>query len=323
MPGPFLSCGLLLTFGFLQSIQAQEPSGKPAAPTPKVIQAPFPLPKNSSVREPAEKPLPPPETVADLPALAASIAAHTVSADCQPKSCTVLVTDFIFPDGSTSVYGMRLAETLSHELTSKEYNLRVIDRSLLKNFLSKERVPAEADNRGVVNWISDALDARFVVFGTTERVANGFVRLSSQLVDTDSKDWRLYTGTVNLGPLNSGEGLEPVDPFGPLPEITTSSSGETVVRMGSNGTTMPSCTYMPNPRYSEGARKLKLSGTVTAEAVVNSEGKLENIRIVRGMPGGLNEIVVATMRTWRCHPALKDGKPVPVVVPFATTFRLY
>jgi TonB family protein len=323
MPVSFVSCGLLLTLGFLQVTQAQEPSGKPEAPTPKAIQAPIPLPKNSPASGPSEKPAPLPETVADLPALAASIAAHTVPADCKPKSCTVLVTDFIFPDGNTSVYGMRLADTLSQGLTSKEYNLRVIDRSLLQNFLAKERVPAEPAHRAVINWISDALDARFVVFGTTERIDNGFVRLSSQLIDTDSKDWRVYTAIVNLGPLNSGENLEPVDPFGPLPEITTSFSGETVERMGVNGTTIPSCTYMPNPIYSDGARKLKLNGTVTAEAVINSEGKLESIRIVRGMPGGLNETTIAAMRTWRCHPVLKDGKPVPVLVPFTTTFRLY
>jgi TonB family protein len=300
MRGPFLSCSFLLTLGFLQVTQAQEPSGKPEAPTPKAIQ-----------------------TVADLPALAASIAAQTVTANCKLKSCAVLVTDFIFPDGKTSVYAMRLADTLSRELTRKEYKLRVIDRSLLQNFLAKERVPAEPDHRAVINWISDALDARFVVFGTTERVDNGFVRLSSQLVDTGSKDWRGYTAIVNLGPLNSGESLEPVDPFGPLPEIATSLSGETVERAGVNGTTRPSCTYMPSPPYSDGARKLRLNGTVTAEAVINSKGNLENIRIVRGMPGGLNETTIATMRTWRCHPALKDGKPVPVLVQFTTSFRLY
>jgi len=323
MPRPFLSCSLLLILGFVQVTQAQEPSSKPEVPTPKVIQTPAPLPKNSSVREPSEKPTPPPETVADLSALAASIAAHTLAADCKPESCTVLVTDFTFPDGNTSAYGMRLADALSHELTSKEYNLRVIDRSLLQNFLAKERVPAEPDHRSVINWISDALDAKYLVFGKTERVDNGLVRLSSQLVDTDRKDWRVYTAIVILGPLRSGESLEPIDPFGPLPEITTSFSGQTIERVGVNGTTMPSCTYIPNPPYSDGARKLKLSGTVTAEAVVNSEGTLEDIRIVRGMPGGLNETVIATMRTWRCHPALKDGKPVPVIVPFTTTFRLY
>jgi len=324
MLGPFLRCGgLLLTLGFLQVTQAQEPSDKPEVPTPKVIQTPIPLPKNSTAREPSVKPTPLPETVADLSALAARIAAHTVAADCKPDSCTILVTDFTFPDGNASVYGMRLADTLSHELTSKEYNLRVIDRSLLHGFLAKERVPAEPDHRSVINWISDALDARFVVFGRTERADNDMVRVSSQLVDTDRKDWRIYTAIVNLGPLNTGENLEPVDPVGPLPEITTSFSGQTIERVGVNGTTMPHCTYMPNPPYSEGARKLKLSGTVTAEAVVNSEGKLENMRIVRGMPGGLNETVIATMRTWRCQPALKDGKAVPVLLPFTIDFRLY
>lgn len=323
MPKPFLSCGFLLTLGFLQVTQAQEPSGKPEAPTPKVIQVPSPLSKDASAREPSGKPVPLPETVADMPALAASIAAHTVAADCKSKNCSVLVTDFILPDGNTSSYGIRLADALSRELASDEYKLQVIDRSQLQKFLAKERVPPEPDHRAVVSWISEALDARFVVFATTERAENGFVRLSSQLVDTHSKDWRIYAALVNLGPLNSGESLEPVDPCGPLPEITTSFSGQTIERVGDNGTTVPSCTYMPNPPYTEGARKLKLSGTVTAEAVINSEGKLENIRIVRGMPGGLNERVISTIGTWRCHPALKDGKPVPVLVPFTVNFRLY
>jgi len=308
---------------FIQIAAAQEPSGKPEAPTPKVIQAPIPLPRSSPARGLSEKLALLPEMVADLPALAASIAAHTITADCKPKNCTVLVTDFAFPDGNTSEYGTRLSDTLSRELTSKEYKLRVIDRSLLHNFLAKERVPAEPDHRAVIHWISDEFDARFMVFGKTERLENGFVRLSSQLVDTDSKEWREYSATVYLVPMTSGASLEPVDPFGPLPEIRTSISGETVERAGANGTTMPSCTYMPNPPYSDGARKLKLSGTVTAEAVINSEGKLESIRIVRGMPGGLNETTITAMRTWRCHPVLRNGKPVPVLVPFTTTFRLY
>ncbi len=226
MSAPFLSCGLLLTPGFFQATQAQEPSGQPEAPTPKVIPIPVPLPKKFSASGSSEKPAPLPETVADLPGLAAPIASHAVAAGCKPKSCTALVTDFIFPDGYPSVYGMGLADALSHELASKDDNLRVMDRSLLQNFPAKERVPAGPDHRAVIHWISDALDARLVVFGRTERADNGFVRLSSQLVDTDSKDWPIYTAVVNLGPLKSGESIEPVDPCGTLPEITTSLSGK-------------------------------------------------------------------------------------------------
>jgi TonB family protein len=324
--GPFLRCGLLLTLGFLQVTDAQEPSSKPDVPTPKAIQTPYPLPKRSPVQEPeppSVKAAPPPETVEDLPALAASIAARTVAADCMPKICAVLVTDFLLPDGNTSLYGMRLADTLSHQLTSKDFNLGVIDRNLLHNFLTKERVFAESDHRAVINWICDELGARFVVFGRTVKVDGGVVRLSSQLVDTESKEWKIYSAIVNLDPLKSGESLEPIDPFGRGPEITTSLNGQSIEHAGVNGVTMPNCDHIPAPPYPDGARKLKLSGTVTAEAVINSDGKLENIRIVRGMPGGANASVIASMRTWQCHPALKDGKPVPVIVPFVTAFKLY
>jgi TonB family protein len=323
MLGPFLRSGLLLTLGFLQATNAQEPSSKPDAPAPKVTQTPYPLPKRSPVQEPAEQPAPLPEIVEDLPALAASIAARTLAADCTPKNCAVLVADFLLPDGNTSVYGMRLADTLAHQLISKEYNLHVIDRNRMHNFLAKERVLAEPDHRAATHWICDEFDARFVVFGRTERVENGVVRLSSQLVDTESKEWGIYSAIVNLDPLKSGESLEPIDPFGQGPEITNSLNGQPIEHAGVNGVTMPKCTHMPNPPYSDGARRLKLSGIVTAEAVINSEGRLENIRIIRGMPGGLNETVIATLRTWQCDPALKDGKPVPVIVPFTTTFQLY
>jgi len=55
---------------------------------------------------------------------------------------------------------------------------------------------------------------------------------------------------------------------------------------------------MPNPPYSEGARKLRLRGSVTAEAVINTQGKLENMRIVYGLMGGLNETTLSTLRSW-------------------------
>ena len=84
---------------------------------------------------------------------------------------------------------------------------------------------------------------------------------------------------------------------------------------------MPSCTYRPNPPFSEEARKLQLGGKVDVEAVINSQGGLENFRIVHGLLGGLNETTIATMRSWRSHPALKDGKPDPVLVQSTVDFR--
>jgi TonB family protein len=314
--------GLLLALVVLQWSAAQAPSDKPDAPTPKTTPAWTGLPQKPQAAE-REKRTPEAQKVADLPALGASIAAYISVAGCQPKICTVLVTNFTLPDGDTTAYGMQIADTLSRELKGKEYKLRMIDRGLLQEFVAKERVPAQPEHRTVIRWISDGLGARFIVVGTTEKIDSGLVSLSTQLIDTDSKEWRVYSAIVNLGPLDSPEGLEPVEPFAPLPPITTSLSGEKLERVGVNGTTTPSCFYSPNPPYSEEARKLKLNGSVTAETVINSRGELENVRIVRGAPAGLNETTIAALRTWRCNPAMKDGKPVPVLVPITTNFRMY
>ena len=318
-----VSCGLLLTSGVLTSSHTQEPAGKPDAPTPKTIQPAIPLPKRSLPASPPEKPASQPESVADLSALATSLAKHISVAGCQSNRCTLLVTDFTLPSGNTSTYGIYLADLLFRELASNRYKLQLIDRKRLQALLAKDRVSADCEDRPVIHWLSHELDARFIVFGTTETAGDSQVHLSSELIDTTSKEWSVYSAMVNLGSPSSAEDLRPVEPFAALPPITNSSSGEKVEPTGIDGTTLPSCNYMPNPPYSESAQRLKLSGSITVQAVVNSQGTLENIRIVRGLPGGLNETTMNTMRTWRCHPAWKDGKPVPVVLPFTISFRLY
>jgi Gram-negative bacterial TonB protein C-terminal len=51
------------------------------------------------------------------------------------------------------------------------------------------------------------------------------------------------------------------------------------------------------------------------EGIVSLSGKIEDIRVVRGLPGGLTENTLETLKTWRCEPGQKDGKPVLLVVP--------
>jgi TonB family protein len=81
---------------------------------------------------------------------------------------------------------------------------------------------------------------------------------------------------------------------------------------------------MPNPPYSEEARKAKYSGIVLVEAVVNTDGHLSNMRLIRSPGLGLDENTLSTMKTWRCKPVTGPcGKPIPVIVPFEVNFRLY
>jgi len=113
----------------------------------------------------------------------------------------------------------------------------------------------------------------------------------------------------------SGGGLGPGEGGG---------TGGGVFRAGVNGVGTPSCFYQPAPEYSEEARKTKYQGAVVVEGVINLDGRVTDIKVVKGVGMGLDENAVAAVKTWRCNPASgPGGKPVRTLVPIEVTFRLY
>jgi periplasmic protein TonB len=124
-------------------------------------------------------------------------------------------------------------------------------------------------------------------------------------------------GSGEAGGIGSGSG-------GGLGPGEGGGTGGGKFRAGVGGIGMPSCYYMPNPPYSEEARKAKYSGTVMVEAVVNVDGHLSDMHLIKSPGLGLDENTLSTMKTWRCKPVTgPGGKPVPVIVPFEVNFRLY
>lgn len=221
---------------------------------------------------------------------------------------------------------MQLVDELSKELATRGNTIHVIDRGLLHDTLINTRVLAKPIDEQLARSIALELKATFVVLGTTRKTDDDVVELSTRVLDAANvagKDWSGNTSTLNFYAPKSIADLSPLDPFIFLPPITTTASGERIYRSGVDGVSSPRCHYMPNPPYSEGARKSKLSGTVSVEAVINSKGRLENMRIIRGLPEGLNEATFATLKTWKCSPAQKDGKPVSTLVRFDVNFRIY
>jgi protein TonB len=124
-------------------------------------------------------------------------------------------------------------------------------------------------------------------------------------------------GTGEAGGIGSGSG-------GGLGPGSGGGTGGGVFRAGVNGVGIPVCFYQPPPEYSDEARKVKYQGAVVVEGVIGIEGKISNIRIIKGVGMGLDENAVAAVKTWRCKPAAgPNGKPVPTIVPIEVTFRLF
>ncbi len=101
-------------------------------------------------------------------------------------------------------------------------------------------------------------------------------------------------------------------------------TGGGAFRAGVNGVGVPTCYYHPDPPYSEEARKAKYQGIVVVEAIIETDDRVTNLRVVKSPGLGLDEKTLETVRTWRCKAASgPNGKPVRTSVPIEVSFRLF
>ncbi len=79
----------------------------------------------------------------------------------------------------------------------------------------------------------------------------------------------------------------------------------------------------PEPQYTEDARKNQITGTVVLKVVFASNGTVQNIRTVSGLPHGLTERAIAAARQIKFVPATKDGHQVSMWMQLEYNFNLY
>jgi len=84
----------------------------------------------------------------------------------------------------------------------------------------------------------------------------------------------------------------------------------------------PKPTYAPDPQYSEQAHAAHYEGTVVLWLVVNAGGLPQDIKVQKSLGMGLDIEAIKAVRQWPFQPAMKDGKPVPVMINVEVNFRL-
>jgi TonB family protein len=86
--------------------------------------------------------------------------------------------------------------------------------------------------------------------------------------------------------------------------------------------TSPILIHKQEPEYSEDARRAKYQGTAMLEVEVNTEGRVEHIRVRHSLGLGLDEKAMDAVRQWRFKPALKQGQPVAVQAQVSVSFGI-
>lgn len=76
------------------------------------------------------------------------------------------------------------------------------------------------------------------------------------------------------------------------------------------------------PSYTEDARKSRIQGVVIVQTVIESDGSLSRIRVLKGLHPSLDKATVEAIRQWRFEPATLEGEPVAVHYNLTINYRL-
>lgn len=77
-----------------------------------------------------------------------------------------------------------------------------------------------------------------------------------------------------------------------------------------------------SPTYTEEGRQNRVQGVVILETIVDSNGDVARVKVLKGLPLGLTESAVETAKQWKYRPATRFGEPVAVVMNVTVRFSL-
>ena len=95
------------------------------------------------------------------------------------------------------------------------------------------------------------------------------------------------------------------------PDNAASQDDEPVYEIGP-GVTPPRVVKQVNPQYSESSKGVRVTGTITIQVIVSSQGMPKDPRIIHGIDEEVDPAALEALKQWRFAPAKKDSKPVAV-----------
>jgi Gram-negative bacterial TonB protein C-terminal len=230
--------------------------------------------------------------------------------------------NFNLPDGQTSRYGMQVADQLVEEFHNENQGIEPVDRSVVLSFLQKEQLTERSlsSDFGAV-WLGLELDANVLIRGTAVKVGESEMDLSVKIISArDLKKTAGVRKTVRI--LGTKPDMEPYDP---LNHLYVNAEGKTEGRTETTPTESqlaPKCFYMPNPAYPESARKSHVEGVAVILGLVQADGSVGHVHLLRVLDKSLADSTLNTVATWRCKSLTVDGKPIPTLVMFKVNFQM-
>jgi len=118
-----------------------------------------------------------------------------------------------------------------------------------------------------------------------------------------------------------GTGTDPAPAAPPPPPPPPPEKPDGPLRVGGD-VKAPIIQHRTDPQYPDMARKGRVGGIVIVEAVINKEGDVEQVKVIKGLPLGLSESAVEAVKQWKFKPGTLNGEPVEVIFNLTVNFKL-
>ncbi|MBZ5696137.1 MAG: energy transducer TonB [Acidobacteriia bacterium] len=237
------------------------------------------------------------------------------------KQHALAIFDFSGPGKKVTVLGEKLADDFSAAITKSAGELQVVDRS---------RVEAKRkENHYAPEIVLDPLSAQLFAqeLGAKAIIIGELSLGQKNALTVDLKAYRV----------DNGKGIQGLRISFPLSEDMAGLMAKNVSsydlpdnlfpkypKSNAPGYSMPSCIDCPRADYTSQAMERRLEGVVELVAIVEADGRVTNIAVVKGLPGGLTLQAIEAIKKWRLKPATgPDGKPVAVRQIIEVVFRVF
>jgi 2,3-bisphosphoglycerate-dependent phosphoglycerate mutase len=77
-----------------------------------------------------------------------------------------------------------------------------------------------------------------------------------------------------------------------------------------------------DPVYPPEAKEKRITGVVITEVLVNRNGNVVDVRVLKPLPYGLDQAAVDAVRQWKFRPGTRNGEPVDVYFALTVNFKL-
>lgn len=84
----------------------------------------------------------------------------------------------------------------------------------------------------------------------------------------------------------------------------------------------PTVIQRVEPVYPAEARANRVSGIVIVEAVIDRNGEVRDVRVLKPLPYGLDQAAVDAVKQWKFRPGMLEGQPIDVIFNLTINFKL-